>query len=51
MSYIPVISANIIVGNEVLITVSFFHPNFDALAFLKVGLTLLCLLSFLKFSF
>lgn len=42
---------NILVGNKVLITVSFFHPNFDALTFLKVGITLLYLLSFLKFSF
>lgn len=51
MSYILVISSNFVVGDKVLITVSFFHPDFDALTFLKAGLTLLCLLNFLKFSF
>lgn len=51
MSYIPVLSANFVVGDKVLITISFSHPHFDALTFLKVGLTLLYLLNFLKFSF
>lgn len=51
MSSIPVISANFVVGDKKESVISTFYPHFDALTFLKVGLTLLCLLRFLKFSF